>query len=860
MSARWSWAVLALAWACGGGDDDPVVDGGGPDASDVMPGPEALPSGAILPLPMPPTLPSPPELGPCADGWRTVPPTREDGATTCDPWPDTGRATCAPDEAHFPGGAGCERIGPACPADGLPDGLPTDGSVLYVSATATAGGDGSRAAPFRAIADALAVATAGSTLAVGVGSYDEPVALRDGVSLVGACVADTRIAWSTRDSAPASIQVRGADVTVRDLQIGGERSGLLVDRGGRATVRNVLVDGATEAGVRVHFDGVADITDLVVRDTRVEPSDGLSAFGLVVELGGTADVTRAAIDGNTTAGVIADASDTVLRLSDAVVANTLSVPGDLAYGIGVISQTGSRVELSRVAVEGNRSAALNTTAAGTVLTATDSVFRGTRQVAPESDSYGALTQGGRIEVSRSLFEDNTLVDVYPQADGSIVLTDVVLRDGVPVSIVGASAILALEGNTVEGTRLSIEGYGHRGVHVDGAGATAQLRDVIFLDVRTSWVSSDGAAMTMERALVARATKSGGGTVGADATCTLRDYTFRDPRIGEGHARSPAIAAREGASIDIERASVDGAIGYALGAFFDGTMRAADVTMSNTAASLGGADLGLGWGLFVNEDSTANIERIFIDRATGFGVMVGARSQVELVDARIRGTEGLPRASIVSSPWSSGLDVQNGAQVTLTRGILESNRNAGTMASGEGTVLRLEDVIVRDTRADPVFRDAGRGLLAMRGSTIEGDYVRVQGNREVAVGAWEDASITLTNAEVLNTHQSECVVDTCVDDAGGIAIGAFSGGRLSLTDFLINRAALAGVQVGPTGEADLLRGEVSRAIIGANVQNPDFDINRLTSEVRYIDNETNLGSATLPVPEPSVTLDAPAPDE
>jgi len=49
----------------------------------------------------------------------------------------------------------------------------------------------------------------------------------------------------------------------------------------------------------------------------------------------------------------------------------------------------------------------------------------------------------------------------------------------------------------------------------------------------------------------------------------------------------------------------------------------------------------------------------------------------------------------------------------------------------------------------------------------------------------------------------------------------------------------------------VRGEVRGNLIGACVQTDGFDVARLSEEVRYVDNETNLDSTSLPVPDPAV---------
>ena len=50
--------------------------------------------------------------------------------------------------------------------------------------------------------------------------------------------------------------------------------------------------------------------------------------------------------------------------------------------------------------------------------------------------------------------------------------------------------------------------------------------------------------------------------------------------------------------------------------------------------------------------------------------------------------------------------------------------------------------------------------------------------------------------------------------------------------------------------DLHHGEVSGNLIGANVQTEDFELARLQDDVTYADNERDLDTALLPVPDPA----------
>ena len=50
-----------------------------------------------------------------------------------------------------------------------------------------------------------------------------------------------------------------------------------------------------------------------------------------------------------------------------------------------------------------------------------------------------------------------------------------------------------------------------------------------------------------------------------------------------------------------------------------------------------------------------------------------------------------------------------------------------------------------------------------------------------------------------------------------------------------------------GGLDLMSGEIRESTIGACVQVDDYDFSRLTTDVLYVDNGTNLETTSLPIP-------------
>jgi hypothetical protein len=71
----------------------------------------------------------------------------------------------------------------------------------------------------------------------------------------------------------------------------------------------------------------------------------------------------------------------------------------------------------------------------------------------------------------------------------------------------------------------------------------------------------------------------------------------------------------------------------------------------------------------------------------------------------------------------------------------------------------------------------------------------------------------------------------------------------VTRFRSADGALCGVQVGRGGGLDLHEGEVSQNPFGANVQDADYEVDRLRDDVRYFDNEVLLDTSALPLPDP-----------
>lgn len=694
--------VLILATGCGGGGGGDATP---PDAGDDL---DATVSTAPTP-PAAPAAPALPALAPCPPGWREVAAGGPGGVATCDPWPEGGPLDCDPGEAHFPGEPGCTPVGAACPAGDWPEGLPAARPVRHVRAGAPPGGDGSAAAPYATIAEALAPPLpAGLIVAIAKGDYDEAVVLPGDVALWGACAAATRVASSTATTASGTVHVVGHGAAIVNLRLGGERPGLtVVGAGGVVTLDGVVIDGARGAAVMVGGGGVLQGSTLAVRDTR-GLADG--RFGRGVEFAGGAQATieRAVFERQREVGLIVFDAATKVTLRDVAIRDTDAEAGDGSGGRGLQVQEGAQVLVERAALERNRELAVVAFDPGTRVTLRDAVIRDTRPQASD-DRRGRSIEaslGAEVVVERATLARNHEVAAFAvYAGSSIVLRDVVVRDIWPDAA----------------------------THMGGRAIQAQA----------------GARATVERALFERTHEVAVIAGHPSTTMTLADVTIRDTQarpVDGGWGRGLQVAL--GAQVLVERAVFERNRDLAVAvAHTDTILTMRDVVIQDTLPSAVG-DVN-GRGLQASEGAQVTLERARLARNRDLALLAGhGGTSVTLRDVTIEDT--LHRQS--DGLFGRGLGAQAGAQVTVERAVIERSRELAVYASQPGTLVTMTDVVVRDTlertcsRADCPESGGGVGIGAY-------DEAAVTATRFVVAGH-ALAGVQLARAGVMDLHGGE----------------------------------------------------------------------------------------------------------
>jgi hypothetical protein len=247
------------------------------------------------------------------------------------------------------------------------------------------------------------------------------------------------------------------------------------------------------------------------------------------------------------------------------------------------------------------------------------------------------------------------------------------------------------------------------------------------------------------------------------------------------------------------------------------------------------------------DGTMHVTRAVLEQTRQAAVTVQGGT-AELADVVIRDT----LEQVFDGFGGHALLVTGGA--TLTGQRLRIDRSRYTAILVDAASITLTDAVVRDTASRPANGRAGSALFVQRpGASGTVERAVFSRSRDVAVVAIGDgASLRLTDTVVDGALRQQCSTTTCADSPSGSGIGSYLGAVVEARRFAVSHAALCGVQVARSGRMDLHDGEVAFCLAGACVGVDGYDIARLSDGVRYHDNESNLDSSELPVPEIVVT--------
>jgi ribosomal protein S9 len=408
-----------------------------------------------------------------------------------------------------------------------------------------------------------------------------------------------------------------------------------------------------------------------------------------------------------------------------------------------------------------------------------------------------------------------------------------------------------------------------------SGSLVEVTDVVMRDTKSQESddsagrglnAQDGARITLARGLLERNRDVGlfAGSPNSSADLTelhLTDVVVRDTRSKESDkSGGRGLDAEDGAQVTLARGLLErnrcaGLFAQGAGTKLDLT----DVAVRDTQSQE--KDMSAGRGLNAHQGATVTLARGLFERNREVGLFAETQAtKLDLTEVVVRDT----RSQEAQKTGGRGLNAQDGAQVTLAWGLFEGNRETGVAAFSQGTMLDLTDVVVRDTQSSESDKRFGFGFLAAEAAQVRLTRGLVAQNRYVGLLA-ADANTRLEAIDVTvrDTRMAECAeipegqLGSCVHGgvqyASGTAVAAV-GGETRLRRFSLSRSAQCGIQLVRDGRVTATEGEIHHNPIGLNVQVPGYDLTTiLGSTVRVHDNNVNLDSNELPIPNPGQVL-------
>ena len=374
-------------------------------------------------------------------------------------------------------------------------------------------------------------------------------------------------------------------------------------------------------------------------------------------------------------------------------------------GMGAVIQGGATANLDRVWLTGSLGVGLLVTDPGTTVTVREVLIE-----AMETFSDGSFGMG--IQAS-----SGATLNLYQGA----------ILDGRQTAVVVAdpNTTVHMEDILVARTKSLPNGTHGEGVQVTG-GAQLSLLDVVIAETRDEGLlmRDSGTQVTGSRVVVAN-------------TQPIEAVTS-----GVG------IAVNIGAALSLEDSAVIGNRNIGLYVIDPGAT--ASVTSSLFAHQMPAGDGSGGVGFHVEAGGVLTGESVTVAHNLEFGVYArGYGTSVDLSDSLITRTSPDPEGEL---GW--GVQLIDGATVTLTGCALLENTGLSAIADKPGSVLTLNESIVADT-LPPSFGGSGRGIQVTQKAWLFGDRLAVVDNKGLGIiGAMEGSRVQLSRAMVSRTRSTD----------------------------------------------------------------------------------------------------------
>jgi hypothetical protein len=455
---------------------------------------------------------------------------------------------------------------------------------------------------------------------------------------------------------------------------------------------------------------------------------------------------------------------------------------------------------------------------------------------------GLRVQSPGTAHASDVWVEASYIGVVVTSGGTLMADGLVVRDVVPGTGYGYGVFLN-GASTLELRRGDLANLHGFGMALSEEGSSVLLEDVAVREVSVAPDGTLGTAialqgemsLTARRALVEGAV-SAGILVQLDAEATVEGSLVRDIDVGDGETGFGLGGITRG-SLDVNETRVEASssAGF-LGTGYQSSLTARDIVSHEIQA--GGGTGGGGAGLFFDTGATADVERALVHRATGASIgFNGPDLDIVIRDASCIET----LVDAVAEVTGAGLDLRAGARATFERVLVDGAIAAGVIVSGDGTFLDATDLLVEATSPIPDSDMLGRGASVQLGASVICRRCELRDSVEAGLLLHGGGSSQLFDLRVEDISASEA-------NGAGMGVVSVLDAMGEIDGFVIQRNAVAGVQIATGGDLVIRNGVIAENPVGVNVQDATPNQDALSEGVIYRDNGRNLDSSGLPVPE------------
>jgi hypothetical protein len=387
--------------------------------------------------------------------------------------------------------------------------------------------------------------------------------------------------------------------------------GLGVQQGASATISRSVFDRNRDVAVTTTGDGtLLDLADVMIQGTLGRESDDKSGIGLLAGAGAAVTARGLVVEDNRLAGIFADGAGTMVTLTDAVIAHTQIAGPEHDGGWGVEGTNGASLELVRTLVDENVESGVIAFGAGTTLALTDVAVSGTHANEKSDLGLGLTCANGAVTTAtRVLFDRNhqSAALVY-KPGATLTLSDsLILHTLAPSDDTHAYGLTVNQGGRADVSATLFEDNGGRGVFVSATGSKLHLSSSVLRDTAPpdrpgisyfGLYQSDGASADVERSLLDGCTGIGAFLSGAGVSTSLHDVVIQGTRASPGSGElGRALSALDGPTVSLVRAVLDGNTELGVAGSGEGTaVELTDVLIQGTKPSASDGVLGAGVGM------------------------------------------------------------------------------------------------------------------------------------------------------------------------------------------------------------------------------------------------------------------------